>query len=661
MLIKILKLFNLKNLLLGILILGSFQSIYSGELELNVEKVYPQSRTLSIQLDQNGQIDPQSLPANVEIVDINNDNHLDAFIFKENKLELHFGIIRGFSKTVNGFWQFDQPIKKIVGIYDKKFICHRLDIEFENGQTDYLMQWSNKIISKSEYDAHPEKYQVKRELPKTLQVGNGFQIVWENENLGHELYNVLTGDLDQDGKKELIIANHPILWGKPDVLHIYENVSDNTYQEVFTYVDTVYDFGVMEITDLDADGNLELCVFSGGGPPGWTLDPYLILFENTGDNSFNRQMIPAYVNLSEIHPWCARWADSDLNGKPELVVGMDRDDISTHYTYVEFYENINPNTFDLLQWWLQLQGLPVHGVAVGDLDQDGWGDVYVGMAGASTEIHRWEYDGYQSFQQKWFDTAICNPIFPEIFDFDLDSLDELVFVGDSWHFYRSVILYTESTSDDSFQILACDSTSYSYGSACLWGRNWNFLNNEFYFSVSAEIFPDSGQYFDGYAILLKRNPNDQYPFEPIFYSPVVDSTAIHHALATDLDDDNKVELITGKQFYPARVRIWEEDIVGINMRTTLVISDLLLSAYPNPFNNSTIINFRLSKSGKIDLTIYNILGQKISQPFKQIFYPAGRHKFILNGNDSNLINSGIYFCRIHTSAGNAIIKLLYVK
>ena len=115
MVIKILKLFNLKNLLLGLLILGSFQSIYSGELELNVEKVYPQSRTLSLQLDQNGQIIPQSLPENIEIVNINNDNYPDAFIFSNKILELHYGLPFGFAKEANKIWRFPQPLLEIEG------------------------------------------------------------------------------------------------------------------------------------------------------------------------------------------------------------------------------------------------------------------------------------------------------------------------------------------------------------------------------------------------------------------------------------------------------------------------------------------------------------------------------------------------------------------
>lgn len=647
-----------------ILLLNIVKSAISSGIELPVTKVFNNPEIILIPTDYNGQIISENLPSFVAIVDINNDNRQDAFIFKKNKLELHYGIVSGFAEKENAVWEFDMPIKKITGTYDKKYMRHILNIKFENGQKDYLMQWANKIITRSEYDAHPERYQIRRELPKTLKVSNGFQIAWENENLGYHLYNVLIGDLDQDGKKELILGTWPVLWGSLDVLHIYENVADNTYQEVFTFQDTTYDFGVMEITDLDADGNLELCVFSGGGPPGWTLDPYLILFENTGDNSFTRQMIPAFVTMTDIHPRCARWADSDLNGKPELIIGMDRDNLSTHYTYVEFYENANPNTFERLHWWLRIQQLPIHGIAVGDLDNDGWGDIYVGMAGASTQIHRWEYDGYQSFQQKWFDTRICNPIYPEIFDFDGDGLLNLIILSDYWSWYpgRSAILYLMAIDDDVFKIISLDSTSFYHGSYCLWGRNWNFINNELYITAPAEIYkPGPPSHFDGYAILLKRNPNYQYPFKPIFYSPTVDSSAIHHALAADLDDDNNVELITGKQFYPARVRIWEESIVGISERMTPVIQQLSLRAFPNPFNNSTVVHFVLPQTGIIDLIIYNILGQKVAIPVKEKFYPAGSYQIKIHENILNSNASGIYFFQIVTPIGSKTIKAMFIK
>ena len=34
--------------------------------------------------------------------------------------------------------------------------------------------------------------------------------------------------------------------------------------------------------------------------------------------------------------------------------------------------------------------------------------------------------------------------------------------------------------------------------------------------------------------------------------------------------------------------------------------------YPNPFNSSTVIRFALPQSGEVDLSIYNLAGQKVA-------------------------------------------------
>ncbi len=651
----------MKHVFVILFIFCLINSSFSKNLSLNVNYVYDSPKTIQLEIDENGQIVYESIPQNVAIVDMNRDNRFDAFVFNGNKLELHFGLIMGFSKTVSATWEFDQSIKNIRGYFDRDFYRGKLDIEFVNGETDFIMQWQNKMLLKSEYDAHPEIYQVKREIPSTLKVDNNFQIIWEAPNLGFELadVNMLIGDIDQDGKKELIFQSYPIQWGSLRILYIYENITDNNFQMIYSYEDTVYGYSVKEITDLDADGNLELTALPGGGPIGWTLNPYFILFESTGDNSFNRFMIPAFVNIQEISPRDMHWADSNLNGKPELVIGFNKD-IGSVSSYVHFYENINPNTFDRRHWWLQVYQLYLHGIAVGDLDNDGWGDVYVGMAGSSTYLRRWEYNGYQSFDQKWFNTGLCSPMYPEIFDFDDDGLLELTSLTDWWDYYpgRGAILYLEAIGDDSLQVIALDTTSYTHGSWPLWGRNWNKINNEYYITAPAEIWnPGPPSYFDGYSILLKRNPNYAFPFEPIFYSPVIDSYAIHHALAADLDNDNKVELITGRTNLPARVRIWEDNTVQIVKEENNKINGFYLHAYPNPFNNSTMISFSLSKAAKIDVEVYNLLGQKVQQPVRQKFFSAGNHRVLLDKMQS----SGLYLLRLKSADFSKTIKLMLIK
>ena len=56
--------------------------------------------------------------------------------------------------------------------------------------------------------------------------------------------------------------------------------------------------------------------------------------------------------------------------------------------------------------------------------------------------------------------------------------------------------------------------------------------------------------------------------------------------------------------------------------------------YPNPFNPSTVIPFSINKDGFIELSVFNILGQKVRTLIRSP-YTAGRYSVIWNGFDDN--------------------------
>lgn len=72
-------------------------------------------------------------------------------------------------------------------------------------------------------------------------------------------------------------------------------------------------------------------------------------------------------------------------------------------------------------------------------------------------------------------------------------------------------------------------------------------------------------------------------------------------------------------------------------------------AYPNPFNPSTNLSFEIPSSGQVDLSIYNIVGQKVAQIFNG-YRPLGRHTFTWNANQ---MASGVYMVRISYTGLNS--------
>ncbi len=83
----------------------------------------------------------------------------------------------------------------------------------------------------------------------------------------------------------------------------------------------------------------------------------------------------------------------------------------------------------------------------------------------------------------------------------------------------------------------------------------------------------------------------------------------------------------------------------------------LLQNYPNPFNPTTTIRYSIPVASNIKLTIYNSLGQKISNLVNR-FQSPGNYKVILNATDWG---SGIYFYSINAYSVNNKLRYKKVK
>lgn len=70
--------------------------------------------------------------------------------------------------------------------------------------------------------------------------------------------------------------------------------------------------------------------------------------------------------------------------------------------------------------------------------------------------------------------------------------------------------------------------------------------------------------------------------------------------------------------------------------------------YPNPFNPSTKIKYSIPKEEKVLLTVYNLLGQKISELVNET-KPAGNYEVVFDGKN---LSSGVYLYRLQ--CGNFI-------
>jgi len=76
----------------------------------------------------------------------------------------------------------------------------------------------------------------------------------------------------------------------------------------------------------------------------------------------------------------------------------------------------------------------------------------------------------------------------------------------------------------------------------------------------------------------------------------------------------------------------------------------LLPNYPNPFNPSTVFTFSLPEQSRIELIVYNTLGQRI-RTLIQENYDSGIHSIVWDGRNESgqSVGSGIYLSRFSAS------------
>ncbi len=97
-------------------------------------------------------------------------------------------------------------------------------------------------------------------------------------------------------------------------------------------------------------------------------------------------------------------------------------------------------------------------------------------------------------------------------------------------------------------------------------------------------------------------------------------------------------------------------------RASINVNADLLQCYPNPFNSSSSINVKLTSPGSVDLSVYNVLGQRVDDLYSGNL-PAGRHSFEWQGTDRSgrSLASGVYFVVLLSENVTASRKIVLLK
>lgn len=89
---------------------------------------------------------------------------------------------------------------------------------------------------------------------------------------------------------------------------------------------------------------------------------------------------------------------------------------------------------------------------------------------------------------------------------------------------------------------------------------------------------------------------------------------------------------------------------------------LLSENYPNPFNPTTKINYAIAEAGRVQLKIYNALGQEIAALVDD-FRLTGDYEVSWDGTNfsGSRVSSGLYFYKIKTADFSQTKKMILLK
>jgi gluconolactonase len=121
------------------------------------------------------------------------------------------------------------------------------------------------------------------------------------------------------------------------------------------------------------------------------------------------------------------------------------------------------------------------------------------------------------------------------------------------------------------------------------------------------------------------------------------------------DADRKTLYITATDSSLYKIRFLATDVKNSPAQPVKLFQ--LSANYPNPFNPSTVIRYRLSVNIFVTLKIYDMLGKEVAT-LVNAAQPAGDHAAIFDGS---AFPSGVYFYTLRSGAYMETKKLMLIK
>jgi hypothetical protein len=132
----------------------------------------------------------------------------------------------------------------------------------------------------------------------------------------------------------------------------------------------------------------------------------------------------------------------------------------------------------------------------------------------------------------------------------------------------------------------------------------------------------------------------------------------------DLDKDGGMDLVICKDGTDSlgRLRYYSDLYVATPLMTVEDQSSppmtvRLFQCYPNPFNGATVISYEISRTERVNITIFDLLGRQVAVVMDQ-FQEPGDYSIRWNAGSNS---TGMYLCRLQVGKVALTTKLLLIR
>ena len=437
------------------------------------------------------------------------------------------------------------------------------------------------------------------------------------------------GDFNGDNTAEIYCTQYvPLIFFTP--AKIFEFDSAINLNLKYTYPDS--ETYALDLYDVDNDGENEIIINTSASRG-------IYVYTKPNPNSYPTDLLFFFSIGSEYQVDNHTFRDLDQDGKTDYVLSAPTDSLGVYY-YIYEYDSEQNN---FVQRYKSELYYPATGFLIGDFDLDNKNEfLFSDMYGKIVIV---ECAGDNKYDTTFVsDTELYNAYLQfNTDDIDQNGIPEFWiggndFINDSYKF----ICY-EKASDNYYKRVTSISVkylgAYPYGYATAKdfdndGIEEIFLTlNEYMFILKFSGKPNNPNYSVEYFGIVK-------PLNPLINLDNVTVYDIFNRgnkeIIVSLLEENQNNHFVRTYIYTNKIPTDVEDISNN-------INDFdLLQNYPNPFNPITAIKYFLPVPSKIDLVVYDVLGNKVANLVNEE-QKSGNYNIKFDGNK---FPSGVYFYQL---------------